>query len=195
MTPLQSRFRLIGLVCSLVLLAACTPPTPGVATDAATVPPTQPRSNTQASVATPTAAGPAGGYPAATVAATRPPPTNPPPGYPATEDPALAGTATPTVIVPPAATNTSAPVFITYRDFEIVPAQTTIKVGATVIFLIQAGEGVFHQPYNFIAPNVFEAPANMGNGVSYPYTFNEVGTTTILCGYHGNMQATVIVQP
>ena len=106
-----------------------------------------------------------------------------------------APTATPapaTATPEPTTAPTAAPVFITYRNFEIVPAQTTIKVGTTVTFLIQ---GALHQPYNFTAPNTFESPANLGDGTSYSFTFNEAGTVTILCGYHANMSATVIVQP
>jgi plastocyanin len=95
----------------------------------------------------------------------------------------------------PAATNTPAVVYITYQDFEIVPAQMTIKVGTKVVFLISAGLFISHQPYNFTAPNVFEAPANMGNGTSYSYTFTEPGTVTLLCGYHSEMRMTLIVEP
>ncbi len=101
-------------------------------------------------------------------------------------------TATPGPTNTPTVAPTSAPVFVTYRNFEIVPAQTTVKVGTTVTFLIQ---GALHQPYNFTKPNTFESPANLGDGTSYSFTFTEAGTVTILCGYHGNMSATVIVQP
>jgi plastocyanin len=83
-------------------------------------------------------------------------------------------------------------VFITYQDFEIVPAETTISVGTRVIFLIK---GSLHQPYNFTAPNTFEAQANLGDGASYTFTFNDAGTVTLLCGYHPNMSATLIVAP
>lgn len=107
-----------------------------------------------------------------------------------TATPAPTATAAPTA--EPTAAPTSAPVFITYRDFEIVPAQTTVKVGTTVTFLIQ---GSLHQPYNFTAPNTFESAANLGDGATYSFTFNEAGTVTILCGYHGGMSATVVVNP
>ena len=85
--------------------------------------------------------------------------------------------------------------FITYKDFEIVPRTVTIKVGTTVVFLIEAGFLVSNQPYNFNAPNVFESPANLGNGKSWSYTFNEPGTVTILCGYHSEMVGTIVVEP
>jgi len=79
--------------------------------------------------------------------------------------------------------------FVFYRDFEIVPAQIEIAAGQEVTFVIQGG---WHQPYNFTPPNVFEAPAGLTNN-TWSYTFDEVGTLTILCGYHANMSATVIV--
>ncbi len=111
----------------------------------------------------------------------------------ATSTPGGAATAT---LIPPTATQAAAatlvPVFITYRDFEIVPVNNVVKVGQQVIFLIQ---GSLHQPYNFTAPNTFEAPNNLSDGTQFPFVFTTAGTTTILCGYHGNMSATVVVQP
>jgi plastocyanin len=74
-----------------------------------------------------------------------------------------------------------------------VPAQTTIKAGTQVIFLIQ---GSLHQPYaGASAPFSCEAPNNLGDGSSWPHTFNDPRTMTILCGYHANMSATLIVEP
>jgi plastocyanin len=106
-------------------------------------------------------------------------------------------TATPTATATPAPSDTPTAaalldVFVTYRDFEIVPAEITLKAGTRVAFLI---EGSLHQPYNFDAPNVFESPAGLGDGARYEYTFNEPGTVTIRCGYHPNMVATVVVTP
>jgi plastocyanin len=127
---------------------------------------------------------------------TSPPPTEAPPtatSAPQATSAAPAATATsqPAATALPAAT--AAPVFITYRNFEIVPAQTTIRAGTQVIFLI---EGSVHQPYAGNArPFIFEAPNNLGNGSRWPHTFNEAGTMTILCGYHANMSATLIVEP
>jgi plastocyanin len=103
---------------------------------------------------------------------------------------------TPTAFAYPVETATPAssagPITIIYQDFEILPASTTLKVGTVVTFLIKGSK---HQPYNFTAPNTFEAPPNLSDGASYTYTFAEAGTTTILCGYHRDMQATVVVEP
>jgi plastocyanin len=141
---------------------------------------------------------------AASPATTAPPsqptdaPTDPPPTatytltpVPPTDAPTATATEAPTE------TPTTAPtdVFITYQDFEIVPAETTIAVGTTVIFQIQGAPGSFHQPYNFDAPNTFESPPNLGDGATFAYTFNTAGSVTIGCGYHPNMLATVVVTP
>jgi plastocyanin len=120
---------------------------------------------------------------------------------PATPSETAAATATPAPTLTtapsatPAATSTPAPAVITYQDFEILPAETIIKVGASVTFLIKAGLFSFHQPYNFTAPNIFEAPANLGEGATFAHTFAEAGRVTLLCGYHANMRAALIVQP
>jgi plastocyanin len=108
-----------------------------------------------------------------------------------TPEPTVTETATAT----PAATQTPAIAYITYQDFQIVPAQTTIRVGSTVVFLIKAGLFTFHQPYNFTAPNAFEAPSGLGDGASFTYTFQQPGAVTLLCGYHADMRATLIVEP
>jgi plastocyanin len=186
----------LGVFLVVILsLAACTPPTPAAST-------ATPDSSTPGGypppVEVPTLSPSTEAYPAPGV----PQPTQPPVAYPEAgtsptpAEPAPVDTATPIpspVPTDPAApTATTGPVFITYRDFEIVPAQTTVKVGTTVVFLIQ---GSVHQPYNFTAPNTFEAPANLGNGTTYQYTFSTAATTTILCGYHPNMTATVVVAP
>ena len=194
------------LLCGLGL-AACGPRTPNAAAETPFVP-----TSLATLPATLTVDAPSGqGYPAATLVpesttapGAYPPATQAPPPQP-TADPGSypAGQATATTdpyeeaaTAPPAPTNTSEPVFITYRDFEIVPAQTTIRAGTTVNFLIQGGEGSFHQPYaGAAAPFIFEAPPNMGNGVTWPHTFDQPGTLTLLCGYHANMSATLIVEP
>jgi plastocyanin len=134
----------------------------------------------------PTATGQATTAPEATAAA---------PGATATAAPGATSVPATVTVAPPTPTTaaaTLAPVFITYGDFFIAPAENVVKVGQQVVFLIQ---GSLHQPYNFTAPNTFEAPANLGNGTQFPFVFNTPGTVTILCGYHGNMTATVTVQP
>jgi plastocyanin len=127
----------------------------------------------------------------------------------ATAQPTVAGS----TVVAPAATSTTAanqptptsvpatpttaaalePVFITYSDFVITPGQNTAKVGQPIIFLIQ---GSLHQPYaGAAAPFIFEAPNNLGNGTQFQITFNNAQTLTILCGFHGGMQATLTITP
>jgi plastocyanin len=138
------------------------------------------------------------------------PATTAPPSQPTTAptDPPATATYTLTPIPPtdaPSATATEAPTetpttaptdaFITYQDFEIVPAETTLSVGARVIFQIKGAPGNFHQPYNFDAPNTFEAPPNLGDGATFAYTFSTAGRVTIRCGYHPDMIATVVVTP
>jgi len=105
---------------------------------------------------------------------------------------APAATQTPAPSPTPAATATPGPAIITYRNFDIVPAETTIKAGTRVVFVIKDS---LHQPYNFTPPNVFEAPPDLGDGQTITFTFNEPGTVTLLCGYHSRMQATLIVTP
>jgi hypothetical protein len=53
-----------------------------------------------------------------------------------------------------------------------------------------------HQPYaGAAAPFIFEAPPNLGQGSLWPHTFTQPGTLTILCGYHADMSARLIVEP
>ncbi len=176
---------LVGLACALTSCVTATPavsPTPLVvlASTATQSPPT------------PTALP---------LTATSAPTVTAPPSPALSDSSPRAPTATPAASLTPApsatlaVSATPARAFITYQDFEILPAQTTIKVGAQVIFLIKAGAAIFHQPYNFTAPNTFESPAGLGEGTSFAFTFSEVGTVTLLCGYHPNMQATLIVEP
>jgi plastocyanin len=197
MKPINLSLRVTGIgLCLLLGLAACTPPTPNAAAETPFVPPNTAATNAVAAPTTtalpegypviPTSAPLPQDYPAETIV---PPPTTAPESYPGVTTP-------PPATAAPAATSTSAPVFITYRDFEIVPAQTTVKAGTLVTFLIQGGEGSLHQPYaGASAPFIFEAPPNMGNGVSWGYVFNTAQTLTLLCGYHSNMTATLIVEP
>ena len=116
-----------------------------------------------------------------------------PAGYPAPNEtaqgyPAPAARATVTSGAPGS-------VFVTYKDFEIVPKQITITVGATVTFLIESASGAHHRPYNADPPNVFEAPADLGNGAQFSHTFTQPGMITIRCRYHDTMTATITVTP
>ena len=177
----MKRLTLIGLFVALLLISCGTPTTAAPTQSPPTEPPPTAAPPTDTPPASPTAA-PATLAPGDTppASATAGPPTDTPPPAPTDT---------------PAASPTPATVFITYKDFQIVPASITIKVGTTVVFLIEAGFLVSHQPYNFNAPNTFESPANLGNGKSWPYTFNEPGTVTIRCGYHSEMVGTIVVEP
>jgi hypothetical protein len=192
MTRYSPHLRVAGIALSALglALAACAPATPNLAAETPFVPPTV----TGAPLSTPlppTATTPPEAYPASTEAPLLPDASSTPGNYPVDGQP-TADLAT----APPAASATLAPVFITYRDFEIVPAVNTARVGQQVIFLIESASGAFHQPYaGASAPFIFEAPPNMGNGVSWPITFNNAQTLTILCGYHGNMTATLVIAP
>jgi plastocyanin len=124
-------------------------------------------------------------------------PTRVPTATNAAQPPTAAPTNTepPTAVPSPAATATPNVVYITYQDFEIVPAQTTIKVGTRVVFLIKSASHMFHQPYTFDQRDPFQSAVGLGDGTTFAHTFNVVGTFTIACGYHNNMVASVTVIP
>ena len=175
-------------VLSLIAAGCATAPPTVVITLSPAIPATAPQPTDVPTLAPPTAgaahthtAEPATqvSAPTATEAATGVP-TEVPTELP-TQVPTLAPTATPGTV------------FITYQDFEIVPSRVTIPVGTTVVFLIKGGFLSFHQPYNFDPPNVFESPSGLGDGASWSYTFNDPGTVTIRCGYHGEMVAIITV--
>jgi plastocyanin len=192
MSRLVTRWWLAWLLAAA--LGACVQPTPTPENGDVTAPP----GTTPASlpVGEPTLP-PGTGYPA-------PNPTRTSAAYPpgsvqvvATSTAPAAVTAAPSATTAPSATAaptaTTGPVVITYRDFEIVPAETTITAGTTVNFVI---EDSVHQPYaGAAAPFIFEAPANLSPGTIWQATFNTPRTMTILCGYHSNMTATLIVEP
>jgi plastocyanin len=151
------------------------------------------------------------GTPAPTLAPTAVLPTLPPTTRPTdvpTVAPAATNTAQPPTAAPvdtlvptaePSPTIAAKPtaeiVYMTYEDFEIVPAEVTIKVGAKVVFLIKSDSKMLHQPYTFDAKDPFESPAGLGDGASFAHTFSVAGTITIHCGYHDNMIAKVNVIP
>lgn len=128
--------------------------------------------------------GPSGGYPgpAATISPGYPPPGPTAQGYPM-PSPAV------TIVTG------NAPVVVTYKDFEIVPAQLTIPAGTMVVFRIESASGALHQPYNSEPPDAFEAPADLSDGSSWSFTFTEPGTVTIRCRHHDQMTATITVTP
>ncbi len=188
--------KLLSLSCLLALgLAGCLGPPPTVAPNAN---PGTPATNTSMpsgypAVSTPSASK--SGYPAAasptaaTIQATAVP-SDPPPTVPPTET-AIPDTATPAV------TATPGTVFMTYQDFEIVPAEMTIKVGTKITFLIKSASGARHQPYSFDPPYNFDSPNNLGDGTSITFTFDKPGTITLLCGYHSasQMHAKLTIEP
>jgi plastocyanin len=179
----MSRLKTLALVGLLVCvpLVACGGPPPTAATNP-----------TSAPVGAPTdGAGTA--YPALPPAPTRDF------GYPADGQPTEAiSTQSPTQAQAPTealpvATETAGLVIVVYKDFEIQPAETTVKVGTSVNFYIQDS---VHQPYaGSAAPFIFEAPNNLAVGSTWPHTFDTPGTFTLLCGYHDNMSGTLIVTP
>jgi plastocyanin len=169
------KITLVALIGIAALIVSCSAPVAPTATTAPTV-----RAPTLAPTNLPTQAPTAA--PAATNTAQ--PPTAAP-----------TNTSVPTVEPSPtiAAKPTAAIVYMTYKDFEIVPAEVTIKAGTKVVFLIKSDSKMFHQPYTFDAKDPFESPAGLGDGANFAHTFNVVGTVTIHCGYHDNMIAKVNV--
>ncbi len=109
---------------------------------------------------------------------------------PPTATPQPGDTPIPTATVGPTAT--PGPVTVVYRNFEIVPANIVIKAGTTIIFLIKDS---LHEPYTSDDAPAFDSGGGLGDGTTYQRTFSNVGTFTILCGYHANMTATLNVTP
>ncbi|MFQ5408263.1 MAG: hypothetical protein ACE5FI_07575 [Anaerolineales bacterium] len=181
------------MVLTALLMAACSPPTPE--------PTATPLPPTDTAIPDPTAAP--------TDVPTEAPtevPTEAPTDEPTAESTAEESTGESAAPEAPAATDTTEPtseplaqVFITFRDFEIVPAVSTVKVGQPVVFLIESASGANHQPYTpgfqNPGPNDFEAPSNLVNGTSFTFTFSQAGPVTLLCGFHDNMVAQLIVEP
>ena len=185
---------LLGALLAL-MLSACGGPTPRSATSTpAGGVPTNAQPQEGYPVSTPVPTLPSGAYPPEPVepAATAPSDAYPP----ATQAAALPTEAAPAGDTPaPTATPaaTAAPAFITYGDFTVNPASTTIRAGTQVTFLIRDS---IHQPYaGAAAPFIFEAPPGLEPGSSWSYSFNQAGTFTLLCGYHSTMNGTLVVQP
>lgn len=175
------KLTIVALIGIAALIVSCSAPVAPTGTTAPTVPvstlaPTKPPVNpptlapTSAPVATNTA---------------QPPTAAPTDTQVPTAEPS------PTIAVKP----TAEIVYMTYKDFEIVPADITIKAGTKVVFLIKSDSKAPHQPYTFDAKDPFESPAGLGDGTSFAHTFNAAGIIAIHCGYHENMSAVVNVVP
>jgi len=158
----------------VLVLTACATPTPTLAPQPTATPPGYP----------------APALPQPTLAQGYPAPTQPV----STEAPRATVAATDTVD-PYGSDGVPAAAAITYQDFEIVPAQTTLKAGTTVVFTIKSASGGFHEPYTNDPAPAFDSGPNLGDGATYRFTFNKTGTFTLLCIYHSNMQATLAVTP
>jgi plastocyanin len=167
----------------LALLTACATPT--------VVPqPTQPLQGYPAPSAT------VQGYPL-------PAATKPTQGYPApaTEAPTdVKPTATSAPTSTPAVTATPKTEFITFQDFEIVPASKTIAAGTKVVFLVKTNGTHCHEPYSSYPdrtdPSGLFDSGPLQNGESFEFTFTDPGTYTIRCGCHpDSMVGTITVTP
>jgi plastocyanin len=180
--------KLLPLSCALALaVAGCLGPAPAVVTPTNAVPKTELPSGYPAD------STPLSGYPAApsaTAATIKPTaePSHTAAAAPATETEVAE---TPT----PSASATPGTVFMTYQDFEILPAEMTIKVGTKITFLIKSASNQRHQPYSFDPPYNFDSPNNLGDGASITFTFDKPGTINLLCGYHGGMKSKLTIEP
>lgn len=98
--------------------------------------------------------------------------------------------------LPPLGYPGSAPILITYQDYEIIPASLSIVAGTPIQFVMASDNTAVHQPYSDSASNPFEAPAELKSGETFEFTFTEPGTVTLLCTVHLEMRATLtVVQP
>jgi plastocyanin len=70
-----------------------------------------------------------------------------------------------------------------------------MAVNTRVTFLIKSASGNFHEPYTNDPAPAFDSGPKLGDGASYVFVFSQPGTFTILCGYHNDMRATVVVTP
>lgn len=98
--------------------------------------------------------------------------------------------------LPPLGYPGSAPIPVTYRDYEIVPATMAIVAGTPIQFVMASDNSASHQPYSDSSSNPFEAPTELGSNETFEFTFTEPGTVTLLCKVHLEMRATLtVVQP
>jgi plastocyanin len=90
----------------------------------------------------------------------------------------------------------SAPILITYQDYEIIPASLSIVAGTPIQFVMAGNNSAVHQPYSDSSSNPFEAPAELKSNETFEFTFSEPGTVTLLCKVHLEMRATLtVIQP
>ena len=101
-----------------------------------------------------------------------------------------ATTSTPnTPLTPAAPTQTPTEVFITIQNFQFNPSVLTVKQGAKVTWT--NNDGASHT----ISTDQGSGPASgpLGQGNTYSYTFNIVGTFAYHCSIHPSMHGSVVV--
>lgn len=76
---------------------------------------------------------------------------------------------------------------IVIKDFSFNPATLNVNKGDTVVWTNE--DSVVHR----ISGNSFQSN-DLGNGQSYSFTFNSVGTFDYICSIHPSMKGTIIVK-
>jgi plastocyanin len=97
---------------------------------------------------------------------------------------------------PPTETPATGIAYMTYQDFEIVPAKIRIKVGTKIVFQVKSDSGDCHEPYSSYPDRtdisgLFDSGA-LRNGASFSYTFKKPGTITVRCGCHPEMMVATV---
>jgi amicyanin len=131
------------------------------------------------------------GGPAASPAASRAPGTS----VPAASSPAASTSApaSPAASATVAATQSAAGgTAVGVKDLKFVPAETSVKVGATVTWTNQ--EAIPHTvKWSDGSPEASAESPQMGEGDTYQRTFSTAGTYPYICGIHPRMTGTVTV--
>jgi plastocyanin len=78
------------------------------------------------------------------------------------------------------------------KDFEFVPAELTIPVGSTVIW-VNTGATV-HTTVASVDGDKYWDSNIMNPGDTFSFTFTEPGTWDYICGIHPDMKATIVVE-
>jgi plastocyanin len=73
-------------------------------------------------------------------------------------------------------------------DFAFEPANVTVSVGATVTWT-----NIGTRPHTVTADNGAFDSGRLDPGETFSYTFNEAGTFDYFCGFHPDMQGSVVV--